>query len=605
MAYGVSQAYLTKLYSGSIRRRIRGTVGNIPFTEDNILAGSFMYSDKCVNSSDINLGGVFIGQFKCTFIPSFVTNIQRGSWRGRVITFTIDLLVDAANDIWESVPCKPYKIDEANHSKSGVAVTAYDAMYSFDRPFNMDTTAGSVYDFLAFACQTCGVVLGMTQAQTEALPNGTETLALYLSNDVDTWRDFISWIAVTVGGFATINREGKLELRVWHQTPDVTIDVDDRFTGGSWSDFSTYYTGLSIVNMETEETWYYSVDPDTGLTMKLGNNPLMQYGINETIQRQRMAVLTALQEFNYVPFSSTSFIDPFIDLGDVVSYINGLAGGSGGSLGCVHSLQFDYNKGMKLIGYGKNPALFGAQSKTNKNMSGLLSRQDEAMIVTHTYTNSSKIELGDGTPTSIVRMRFATISAKVIKLLTSIQLDTEADPQGDGIVTATSYYYLNGSLLSHSPMASWNNDGTHIIPLLYWLQNLEGGRAYTWEVALEVDGGTATINADWIHAIMEAQGLVAEEEWGGALECEDTYTPLVLGHDLTTITDTVTALGTQSPQYITVTDIVGTIVLGHDIGTITDAMVDIDLTAITTNLIAEGGDNLLTEVGNNLVTEGT
>ena len=84
----------------------------------------------------------------------------------------------------------------------------------------------------------------------------------------------------------------------------------------------------------------------------------------------------------------------------------------------------------------------------------------------------------------------------------------------------------------------------------------------------------------------------------------DAYTPLVLGHDLTAITDTVTALGTQSPQPETVTDIVGTIVLGHDIGTITD-VVDIDLTAITTNLIAENSDNLIAEDNNNLVTEGS
>ena len=98
--------------------------------------------------------------------------------------------------------------------------------------------------------------------------------------------------------------------------------------------------------------------------------------------------------------------------------------------------------------------------------------------------------------------------------------------------------------------------------------------------------------------------MVASASWSGTLECEDTYTPLVLGHDLASITDTVTALGTQSPQTTTVTDIVGTINLGHDIGTITDT-VDIDLTAITTNLIAENGDNLLTEDSNNLVTEGT
>ena len=178
---------------------------------------------------------------------------------------------------------------------------------------------------------------------------------------------------------------------------------------------------------------------------------------------------------------------------------------------------------MKLTGFGKNPALFGAQSKTDKNIAGLLSRQDEAMIVTHTYTNASELTLGEDTPTSIIRMRFATINAKIIKLLSEVQLDVTATSQ-DGIVTAQVYYYLDSDLLPYSPITTWDNDGIHLLNLLYWLQTLEGGRAYTWEVALEISGGYATIDREWIHAILEAQGLVAEEEWDGYLEAEDIIT---------------------------------------------------------------------------------
>ena len=172
-----------------------------------------------------------------------------------------------------------------------------------------------------------------------------------------------------------------------------------------------------------------------------------------------------------------------------------------------------------------------------------------------------------------------------------------------GIATCTAYYYVNDVLEAYEPIDSWNSDGYHLLHLLYFLENLLPGSAYEWRVALEMNGGTATIARRGIHALLEGQGLLAVPSWNGTLECEDSYTPLVLGHDLTTITDTVTALGTQTPRSITVTDIIGTITLGHDIGTITDA-VDIDLTAITTNLIAENNDNLVTEDGNNLIKEG-
>ena len=231
------------------------------------------------------------------------------------------------------------------------------------------------------------------------------------------------------------------------------------------------------------------------------------------------------------------------------------------------------------------------QSKSTKNE-----------MVCHTFVNSHAFSLGSA-PTTVIDINFSTVSPKTVKILHEIMLDVTIT-DASGIASCTAYYYVNDVLEAYEPIDSWNNDGYHLLHLLYFLENLLSGSTYEWKVALEMNGGTATIAQSGIHALLEGQGLVASASWNGTLECEDTYTPLVLGHDLTNITDTVTALGTQSPQSVTVTDIVGTIILGHDIGTITDAVVDIDLTAAT-NLITENGDNLVTEDSNNLVTEGT
>lgn len=548
--YPVSAAYLEELQSEGIRRRIRGTVDNIAFTEDDIVGGTFMYNDKCVKSDDIALGGVFVGEFTCTFLPAFSRGISRGSWRGRVITFTIGLLV---GDTWVDIPCKPYKIDEAMHTKLGVEVKAYDNMHALDKPCNMDTTAGTLYELAAFACYSCGVTLGMTEQQMAALPNGEETLAIWPSNDIETWRDLVSWIAATSCGFATINRSGELVFKTWHSTPDMSLDINDRNTGGKWSDYTTYFTGLSIVNIETETTEYYSLTPDTGLTLKLGSNPLMQYGTKETHNRQVLAILDALQNFVYVPYNSSGLIDPCLDLGDVLEYTDGLAGSS--SICCVHSMNFKYSKGMSLKGYGKNPAMADARSKVDKNISGLLSRQSENQVVTHTYTNAAEITLAEDTPTSIIRIRFATINAKVIKLLSEVKLDTTATSQ-DGIIRAVVRYYLDNDLLTYSPVTTWDNDGEHLLDLIYWLQNLEGGRQYTWEVSLEIKGGTATIDKEWIHAILEAQGLVATEEWDGIIDAEDVISAHFGGSfEVTALTESVT-FEEREIEFINATDVV-------------------------------------------------
>ena len=59
------------------------------------------------------------------------------------------------------------------------------------------------------------------------------------------------------------------------------LETKHRFTS-SFSDFITRYTAVSSTNMKTETAEYYHLDPDDGLTMNLGVNPLLQFGLKET-----------------------------------------------------------------------------------------------------------------------------------------------------------------------------------------------------------------------------------------------------------------------------------------------------------------------------------
>lgn len=514
--YDVSETYINKLFSVGVKhRRIRGYVDDVPFTECDIVAESLTITDKCLSSDDIKLGGVFLGQLDMTFLPTFAVNITRGTWKDRIINMSIGL--ELSTGVWEDVPLKPYHITEANHSKNGITITAYDAMEYFDRNINFDTSSGLMYDFANLACQTVGVDLALTSQEMKALPNGNITLGLYPENDMETLRDLISWLAVTMGGYATINRDGELTFRTWHDTPDLTIDIYHRDVSGKWSDFTTYYTGLSVVNIADGITEYHGTEHDTGLTMNIGSNPFMQYGVKEVKDQMCDDILEALSGFVYTPFNSNSFIDVSLDLGDVIKYTDGLAGDY--SICCVHKIVYSYAKGVKLTGYGKNPALFGAKSKTDKNIQGLLSQSNANEIIAHTFVNTSAIDV-DSTPTSILSIRFATVNAKFVKFLGEIILDTEADTEGEP-VTVTVYYYVNDELQSYTPQTSWDNDGKHLLSLLYWLQNLAGGQTHKFEAYIKITGGTATIDVDGVHTVIEGQGLIASESWDGFIEVED------------------------------------------------------------------------------------
>ena len=44
---------------------------------------------------------------------------------------------------------------------------------------------------MALCSTACGVELAQTQAEIEALPNGSELLSIYPENDIETYRDVL------------------------------------------------------------------------------------------------------------------------------------------------------------------------------------------------------------------------------------------------------------------------------------------------------------------------------------------------------------------------------------------------------------------------------
>lgn len=551
--YSVSNAYISKLKEVSVkRRRLRGYLDNIAFTEDDVLINTFHYTETAVSSADIKLGGVFVGSLSLTFLSSFVerNHIARGSWRDRQITASIGLFLglDAQeHEIWEDVPLKPYIIDEANHGSFGVEVKAYDVMSRFDKPISFDTSSGSLYGFASLACTYCGVTFGMTEAEMYELPNGDQILGLYPNNDIETYRDLLSWIAVTIGGFATIDRNGYLVFRTFHSSSDLTIERNNRFTGGSWSDFETKYTAITVSNMADGTISYYAEDPDDGLTLDIGANPFLQYGVDAILEMQRRNILTAIQNLRYVPFKSTSLFDPCLDLGDVITYTDGYAGSS--SLCCVMKVDYRYGKGVTLQGYGKNPAMANARSKTDKAVTSAASSAKDQSLTYYTYTNADEKEIGTEY-SKLFSVEFATVEQTTVTLWQEIKTLNELDDESQSI---TYQYYFDGDLIGFEPIDTFGEDGYHTEPHNYWLLDVEEGTAHTWEVYAKVNSGNASIDIGDIKFCMMGQKMVAQDAFKGELEIEDEYTPISASSDIVPITEEfeLTLQGEASDRLVT------------------------------------------------------
>ncbi len=583
--YPVSEDYIDIMQEGnSIKRRITGLMDNIAFSGDDILTGSFSYSGQIVHSTDIKLGGVFIQTVKFSFLKAFSNQISRGSWKGRRLSISIGLDV---NGVWEDVPLGIFTIDDAMHSAVGVDITAYCNMSKFDTSRGMaGTIVGSLYEIASLACTNCDVVMAQTEQEFAELPNGEGIFSLYEPNDVENWHDVISWIANTICGYATMNRSGQLIFKTWSDEPIMDIGQDIRFNDGLYSDFSTYYTGISVVNMKTQITEYMGMPVDDGLTMNLGSNPFLQYGTDEVRTARKYAILEALQKFHYVPFSVSTFLDPAFDLGDVFTFTGGRASNS---ICCVMSIDYSFASGLKLAGYGNDPALANARSKVDKNLAGLLSQTDGKTIRYYTYVNAGDIE-GITDEEVIGSFHFATVETTTVTLWHEIQIDCELDDE-DTPMEVIAHYYLNGEEESYHPIMTIGESGIHTLDYNYFLQGITGGLRNEWTVSLECIGGSADIDRGNIHICLSGQGLVGEESFIGIIEVSDTMPLFVVsGIASGAFADSVNVdLHSLAGNGIEATDSIQIWNIGGQ--------------PINDEILDEAGDNIEDEEGDNIVAE--
>lgn len=120
----------------------------------------------------------------------------------------------------------------------------------------------------------------------------------------------------------------------------MTVTDRQRFSS-SFSDFITRYTAISSTNIRTQTAEYYALEVDDGLTMNLGVNPLLQFGLEETRKALLENILADLSVVKYVPFDSDTIGNPALDLGDVLVFSGGHADET--QMACVTGFQIKIN----------------------------------------------------------------------------------------------------------------------------------------------------------------------------------------------------------------------------------------------------------------------
>ena len=555
--YAVSDAYKKAIQDNTRSYYWTGKITlsdgtEYPFENKDIVKGSGYITRQCCGSNEIELGTVYAAELGITLL----TDIDRYSLTGAAITLSFHL--DIGEGTYEEVPMGVFEISEANRTIRCLEIKAYDYMLRFDAAFDEKVTNGVAYDLLLLACEACKVELANTKEELAAMSNGSTVLGIYTENDIETWRDLIFYVAQVLGCFAQIDRAGKLLLIKYGNSPVADIPDSQRFSS-SFSDFITRYTAVSSTNVRTKMAEYYALDPDDALTMNLGVNPLLQFGLSETRKMLLTNILNDISVIRYVPFDSTTIGNPAFDPGDVITFSGRQADAK--QITAVTGITIKINGKHSLKCVGKNPRLSQAKSKNDKNITGLVNQIEAGKIVVHSYMNASPYTIST-TNTEIVSIEFASNEDTDAQFFASILLDVKADAvdktgqakgtitipatteggvpttqdetftltwkdDGDAVIEVT-YIINDHELTTYYPIETWKS-GRHILNLYYPLSGLTANTYNTFRVWLKMTGGSASVGRAQAIATISGQGLSANKVWDGRLEFSDTMALIRFG----------------------------------------------------------------------------
>lgn len=550
--YQVSDAYKAAMVAPVQQGRLRGTVQSglrvFNFTEKNIKKGTFKLSHQCSSEENFEIGTVYMAELECTLMN---LDVPQGGYSKASITPSFQL---KTSEGYEAVPLGIFNIKDALRGSDGVEIKAYDNMGKFDKSCTLVESQGMIYDFLLMASAACKVELAQTRLEIQELPNAAADRAVYPENDIETWRDLVAWCAQTTCTFATIDRYGRLELRQYGSEPVDTIGPERRLTKPKIADYETRYTGLSCVNIAAQTTSYYGLTVDDGNTYNLGSNPLLQYGVEETLTAERRAILNELAEVSYYPMDLSLIGNPAYDLGDMVLHEGGVA--ENGKKSCITLYDWTFGAEYRVLGAGKNPELTSAKSKTDKDISGLMAQVNDDAIHYYDYINAVDYHITDGRDADIMNIKYITTKNTHIDFHAEIEFRLETTEneyenedgytvyeEHDGKVKVT--YILGGEAIdTYYPMEQLQ-DGTHMIHLVYtWSSsaNVIG----TIRINLGIEGAQVYIAPYSVRAYMAGQGLAGDDAWDGTVKVKDEVAKLNMTDVLGLYSDNVLP-GTYEP----------------------------------------------------------
>lgn len=489
------------------------------FSAKDIVKGSGYIKWQCCSSSEIELGTVYAAEMGI----SLFSEIDRYTLEDAAIRLYYSLTL--SDGAVETIPMGIFEVSEANRKVRTLEIKAYDYMLRFEKTLKLESSSGTPYQFLKEACDACKVEMAQTVAEINALPNGKTTLGIYSDNDIETFRDLIYYVAQVLGCFCQIDRYGKLVLKKYGNTSVWNVPQKERFDS-SYSDFVTRYTAISSTNQISQTAEYIAMEKDDALTMNLGINPLMQFGLKSVRERMLREILTALQKVNYVPFDSNTIGNPAMEVGDILKFSGGHADET--KISCITSIECKIYGKMTLKCVGKNPRLASAKSKNDKNITGLINSVESGRTIIYNFVNVAPFEIGQSL-TNVMDIDFTatedTTAAFQCEMLLEVvkpEISENTDIKEDTFPEITIIYKLNNESIDNFMPTKTCLYGKHIVTLFFPISKVIENSSNTFSMYLKISSGTVKIEEAQIRATISGQGLAAGlGDWNGRININE------------------------------------------------------------------------------------
>lgn len=358
--YKVSDSYLRAIMASSVVASWSGTLTTkdgktYAFEDADIMSDKSRYTHEICANTVLDIGTAY----SAGLVLGLYLDIDRYTLYNAEVKLYFTLYLDDEGTQKENVPLGIFTVKDTELSTNGVVLTAYDAMQNFSTEASFDLS-GEPYDFLNVACRSCGVKLGMTQAEIRELPNGRTSISTYNSKEtISTWTDAVGYIAQFLGGYAIIDTDGSLVIRQYKTTTTRVIDASWRYDL-TLSDYETKYRAIKLYNMREKsyETYGSDVVAD-GLVYTIGKNPFLQFEQQSTRERIANNILGAINQFSYTPYTAHVPLDPALQVGDILEFTGGQA--VEGKKSVITSIDLKLSSSMTIKGVGENPRLKAIQ----------------------------------------------------------------------------------------------------------------------------------------------------------------------------------------------------------------------------------------------------